>query len=356
MGRTAVQVGLVTAKKTVSLIEMPTPEPAPDKAVVDISYCGICGTDLHAFLSGDPYNPAICGHEWVGNISAIGAAEHTRSGLSEGDRVAIGVAAACGQCATCKRGDASHCEIAFAGAIGVHPRAANHGGFASAIAFDIDRLYGVESTLSDEQAALMEPVAVAVHAVRRTPMRLGDIAIVIGAGPIGLLTMQAAVAAGAGQICVLEPSPERAQLASELGADHVLNPLDYPSSAALKEALAPLIGNSGSADIVFECAGIPQTIQTAVDLSRRGGTVSLIGVPSLPAEISAASWLIQEINLTTSIAYLHEDFHLSQSLVASGRINAHALHTSTVPLANIQSAFETLATNPTQVKILVAPR
>ncbi|MFK7916318.1 MAG: zinc-binding dehydrogenase [Pseudomonadales bacterium] len=350
------QVGLVTAQKTVSLLDMPTPEPSPEKAVVDISYCGICGTDLHAFLSGDPYNPAICGHEWVGNISAIETPASNHSGLKEGDRVAIGVAAACGQCGTCRRGDASHCEISFAGAIGVHPLAAPHGGFASAIAFDVARLYGVDKNLSDEEAALMEPVAVAVHAVRRTPMRLGDVAIVIGAGPIGLLVMQAAKAAGAGHVCVLEPSPERQKIASQLGADHVLNPRDYPTSAALKEALAPVIGNNGSADIVFECAGIPQTIQTAVDLSRRGGTVSLIGVPSLPAEINAASWLIQEINLATSLAYLHEDFHLSQSLVASGRINAAALHTSTVPLNDIQSAFHRLAENPTEVKILVTPQ
>ena len=270
--------------------------------------------------------------------------------------MAIGVAAACGQCSTCRRGDASHCEISFAGAIGVHPLSATHGVFASSIAFDVARLYGVEEKLSDEEAALMEPVAVAVHAVRRTPMRLGDVAIVIGAGPIGLLVMQAAKAAGAGHVCVLEPSAERQQIASQLGADHVINPLEYPTSAALKEALAAIIGNNGSADIVFECAGIPQTIQTAVDLSRRGGTVSLIGVPSLPAEINAASWLIQEINLTTSLAYLHEDFHLSQSLVASGRINAAALHTSTVALHDIQSAFERLAENPTEVKILVTPQ
>lgn len=350
------QAGLVTGARTVSLVEMPQPRPEPGKAVVDISYCGICGTDLHAFLSGEPYNPAICGHEWVGNLSAIDTSDRAASSLKEGDRVAIGVAAACGQCGSCLRGDASHCELAFAGAIGMHPLAAPHGGFASAIAFDLARLYGVAPGLSDEQAAILEPVTVAVHAVRRTPMRLGDSAVVIGAGPIGLLVLQAARAAGAGSVCVIEPSESRARLATSLGADHVIDPTAHADSAALNAALAPLLGNPGGADVVFECAGIPQTIQTAVDLCRRGGTVSLVGVPSLPAQIDAASWLVKEIHLATSIAYLHEEFDLAQSLVVDGRINAAALHTSTVALEDMQDAFVRLSENPTEVKILVNPR
>src|SRR5210317_124607 len=97
------QVGLVTGKRKIELVEMPSPVPASGKAVVDICYCGICGTDLHAYLSGAPYNPAICGHEWVGYISAVGDGV---GGLKEGDRVAIGVGTACGHCAACVRGDA----------------------------------------------------------------------------------------------------------------------------------------------------------------------------------------------------------------------------------------------------------
>ena len=127
------QVGLVTGKRTVELVEMPTPQPDPGKAVVDISYCGICGTDVHAFQSGNPYHAAICGHEWVGHVSAIGSGV---DGLRDGDRVAIGISGACGQCATCLRGDAGHCELVLARAIGMGPLAAPHGGFASQIAFD----------------------------------------------------------------------------------------------------------------------------------------------------------------------------------------------------------------------------
>lgn len=349
------QAGLVTGQGTVSLVDMPTPEPSPGKAVVDIRYCGICGTDLHAYLSGSPYNPAICGHEWVGDLSAIGSADRGPFALKEGDRVAIGVSAACGQCAACHKGHGDYCEQSFAGAIGVGPLASAHGGFAPALAFEAARLYPVAPQLSDEEAAILEPVTVAVHAVRRTPLKLGDRALIIGAGPIGLLVLQAARAAGAGHLSVLEPAAERRRLAEQLGADLVLDPAAYPDAAATLEALTPALGGGG-ADIVYECAGIPATIQTAVDLCRRGGTVSLVGVPAEQAQINAASWLVQEIRLATSIAYLHEEFELAQGLVADGRINARALHTSTTDLTGMNDAFERLAVAPTEVKILVDPR
>ena len=100
---TTIPVGLVRGLREVRIEEFPAPVPAPGKAVVDISYCGICGTDVHAFVSGEPYNPAICGHEWVGHVSA---ADASVTNVREGDRVAIGVASACGQCSMCQRGDA----------------------------------------------------------------------------------------------------------------------------------------------------------------------------------------------------------------------------------------------------------
>ena len=342
------QVGLVTGERKVELVEMPTPQPDVGRAVVDISYCGICGTDVHAYLSGNPYNPAICGHEWVGHVSAAGTDVHT---CKEGDRVAIGVAAACGQCATCRRGDASHCEFAFAGAIGVGPLAASHGGFASAIAFDATRLYQVPASLSDEQAGLLEPATVAVHALRRTPIVLGDTVAVIGAGPIGLLVLQAARLSGAGKVIVLEPEPSRATLAKTLGADLVINPLEED----VQSLIADSIGHS-AVDVVFECAGIAATIQQSVDLVRRGGVVSMVGVPNNPATIDGASWLVKEIRLVSSIAYLHEDFEITKSLVADGRLQMDPLHTSTVALADLETAFNALAENPSEVKILVDPR
>ncbi len=343
------QVGLVTGRGRIELREFPDPKPTPGRAVVQIRYCGICGTDLHAYQSGEPYNPAICGHEWSGEVSAVGRGV---TGVREGDRVAIGVATACGQCATCRRGDAAHCETAFMGAIGVGPMVAPHGGFASAIAIDAARIYPVMAALSDIEAAMLEPATVAVHAVRRTDMRLGDVAVVLGAGPIGLLVAQAARAAGAGAIVVVEPEPGRRALASQVGADAVIDPIARPDlAAAIAEASGrPVI------DVVFECAGIPPTINQSVSLVRRGGVVSLVGMPNRPAEIQAAEWMIKEVRLSSSLAYLREEFDIAQHLVADGRLQLEPLHSDTVPLAGMDGAFARLSQSPNDIKILVDPR
>jgi (R,R)-butanediol dehydrogenase/meso-butanediol dehydrogenase/diacetyl reductase len=346
----SIQVALVTGKNAVTLEEFPAPQPDKGKAVVDIAYCGICGTDLHAFLSGEPYNPSICGHEWVGSVAAMSSSDNSHN-IREGDRVAIGVATACGNCPSCQRGDASHCETVFAGATGMHPNSAPHGGFAPSICFALDRLYTVAPSLSDTQAAILEPVTVAVHAVRRTGIRLGESVVVIGGGPIGLLTLQAAKAAGAGHLTLIEPEPLRRQLGESLGANLLIDPRTENSAEVINAAL----GQAG-ADVVFECAGIAATIQTSVDLVRRGGKVSLVGVPNGASEIYGAVWLIKEVNLTSSIAYLNEDFEIAQGLVVDGRIQTETLHTKTVGLRGMQEAFVELANKPAQVKILVDPR
>lgn len=340
------QVGLVTGRHQVDLREFPDPQPEAGKAVVRIAYCGICGTDVHAYQSGSPYNPAICGHEWSGTITAVGAGTQVR----EGDRVAIGIAPPCGRCTTCGRGDPEHCEAAFAGMIGVGPMAAPHGGFASAIAIDAARLYGVIDGIDDLRAAMLEPATIAFHAVRRTPMRMGDSVVVLGGGPIGLLVLQCARAAGAGAVVLIEPQASRRALGARLGADLLVDPLEEDAA----ERVNRFIGLPG-ADVVFECAGVPATIETAVTLARRGGVVSLVGVPNAPSQINGAAWLIKEIRLVTSLGYQREEFAMTQGLVRDGRLDLTALHTSTVGLAGMADAFARLSDTPDEVKILVDP-
>lgn len=341
-------VALVTGKNKLDLVNMPTPVPSDGRAVVDISYCGICGTDVHAYQTGEPYNPAICGHEWSGHVSAVGGGV---GHVKEGDRVAIGVGGACGQCATCQRGDAEHCEVAFMGMIGVGPMAAAHGGFAPSIAVDASRLYTVNKALTDEAAAMLEPATIAVHAVRRTDIRLGDSVVVIGAGPIGLFVLQCAKAAGAGTVVLVEPQKKRAELGRKLGADLVVDPTAEDEA----EIINKHIGLDG-ADVVFECAGVPATINRAVQLARRGGVMSLVGLAAVPAEISPADWLIKEARVISSLGYTRDEFAVTQGLVEDGRLDMAALHSSTVSLSGIEDAFAKLANAPEEVKILVDPR
>lgn len=341
-------VALVTGKGKLDLVQMPDPTPEPQKAVVEISYCGICGTDLHAYQSGAPYNPAMCGHEWTGTVRALG--EGAR-GVKEGDRVGIGVAPACGGCAPCRAGDSIHCSVAMMGMIGVGPLAAKHGGFASAISIDASRLYPVRDGISDIQAAMLEPIAVCVHALRRTALRLGDGIVVVGAGPIGLMTLQCARAAGAGRTAVVEPDEARAEIARQLGADVVLRPEHDDIGPALQREFGPL-----GPDVVFECAGVPQTVQRSIDWVRRGGVVSLVGMATSDAQIAPGSWLVKEVRLAASIGYLHEEFDVAMQLVADGRVRTEVLHTDTVALGQIQPAFDALLSGGGQVKVLVDPR
>lgn len=338
---------LITGKGTVELKEFPEPTPAPQGVVVDIAFCGICGTDIHAFQAGRPYNPAICGHEWSGTISAIG---NEVTSLSEGDRVVVAAAPACGRCTACNRGQSDRCEVAFLSALGRDPLAPRHGGFAPQIAVAATRVVRTDPALSDEVAAQVEPTTVAFHAVRTSALRLGDIAVVQGGGPIGLGTMQWVRAAGAGVVIVVEPNPRRRDLALALGAHHAVAP-----GADARQLIMELTHGLG-ADIVYECVGRPAAVQWAVDMARRGGAMCLIGLADGDAPISPGVWLVKEIAVTSSLAYFHEEFEMAMGMIADGRVTVDPLHTSTCSLAGFAAAMEDLASGTSdQTKVLVNP-
>jgi (R,R)-butanediol dehydrogenase / meso-butanediol dehydrogenase / diacetyl reductase len=335
------RVGLVTGLRQFELVEMPEPAPDEGRAVVHIERCGVCGTDVHGFLSSAPYNPAICGHEWSGTVAAVGKGVKN---VREGDRVVAGIAPACGRCPECLAGRASLCLSAFMGMIGRDAMAAKHGGFAPRLSMHADRLVPFTAPLSWSDAAVVEPATVALHAVNRTPPGLSDTVVVQGCGPIGLLTLQAARAAGVGRMIAVEPSEHRRALALRLGADLALAP----------DEVAAVVG--GGADLVFECAGVPPTIQQAVNLARRGGTVNLVGLASGSATIEPHTWLTKEITLVASLGYLHHEFAQAIDLIASGKVDVASLCDKTVALADLPAAIEELADNPSSaIKVLVDP-
>ena len=335
-------------KDRVELVEFPSPTPAAAGVVVDIAFCGICGTDIHAYQSGRPYNPAICGHEWAGTVSAVGAEVKS---LTEGDRVVVAVAPSCGQCTACRRGQADRCEVSFLSVLGRDALAPPHGGLRARRS----QSPRAESSrpipgLTDEQAAQVEPTTVAFHAVRNSNLRLGDIAVIQGAGPIGLGAMQWVRAAGAGRVIVIEPSAERRELAVSLGAHHAVAPGDE-ANQLIRELTHGL-----GADIVYECVGRPFAVQSAVDLARRGGSMCLIGLAEGDAPISPGAWLVKEISVTSSLAYLHEEFEMSMGMIADGRVVVEPLHTATVGLDELEAALVDLASGTSQqIKVLVDP-
>jgi (R,R)-butanediol dehydrogenase/meso-butanediol dehydrogenase/diacetyl reductase len=334
------RAGLVTGQRRFELVDVPEPQVGPGLAVVHITRCGICGTDLHGFLGADPYNPAICGHEWVGTVAAVGGDVTV---VGEGERVVAGIAPACGRCTECRSGRTAYCTHAFLGMIGRDPLAPRHGGFAPRIALDATRLVPVSSQLSDDEAAIVEPTTVALHAVLRTRPQAGETVIVQGCGPIGLLTLQCAAALGAEHVVAIEPSAHRRDLALAVGADEALTP-DEAGERFLR----------AGADLVFECAGVPATVQRAVDLVRRGGRVNLVGLASGTATMSPGAWLLKEVTVVASLGYLHHEFGEAIDLIADGAVQVAPLHDSTVALADLPAAIERLADDPSSaVKVLV---
>ncbi len=337
---------LITGAGTVEIRSFPEPIPGADQVVVDIALCGICGTDVHAYQSGRAYTPAVCGHEWTGTLSAVG---HDVRRLKEGDRVVVAVPPPCGDCTACRSGRADRCERVALAARGRDPGAPPHGGFAPRLAISAGRVVPADTALDDEQLALVEPATVTFHAVRRSGIRLGDLAVVQGGGPIGLLTLQWVRAAGARQVLVIEPNTGRAAMARALGADDVVAPAD--ADDIVRERTGGL-----GADIVYECAGLPATVDRAVELARGGGRVCLIGLTDGAATITPGLWLRKEIAVTGALAYRHEEFSMVMSMIADGRIDVTSQHTSTTSLTGLGEVLTDLASGRTeQTKVLVNP-
>ena len=340
------RAALITGAGQLELVDVPDERPGPGTVTVDVTLCGICGTEVGSFRSGVLHSPSVCGHEWVGVVSAVG------SGVGsplEGERVVIGVCAPCGDCPECRAGYAENCRVANLMARGKDPLAPDHGGFARRITVAADRVVPAHPGLSDVQAAIVEPAAVAFHGIRRSQVGPGDLVAVLGAGPIGLLAMQFARAAGAGQVVMIEPSERRRRLAAELGADVALPPDD-----AAEHCLD--LSRGVGCDVVVEASGVASLLQTAVDLSRAGGTVTLLSYLARPSEVNGARIMAREARIVGANAYTRADFRRTMDLIVDGRVRVEPMHTRTVGLDGLPQALADLvAGTGDDVKVLVDP-
>jgi 2-desacetyl-2-hydroxyethyl bacteriochlorophyllide A dehydrogenase len=316
-----------------------TPKPGPGEVLIKIKYCGICGTDLHNYSFGITSPGSVIGHEWSGVITELG--EGVKD-YKTGDRVMLfkhpGVAAQPDR---------------------INPRAlysapARRGAYAEYMVAPVSGIAHIPAEVTDEEAASLEPLVAGVHAVRMGNIKVSDYVAFLGAGPIALFMIQRVRQAGARGVFVSEITPVRAQKASELGADKVLNPL---KDDVIGE-IVKLTGGKGP-NIVYECAAAKSTLNQACQLVARNGRITCLAVYQEPITIEPLNWYMMqpEIKFTTNGDSTPLDWEISLELMRKKQINVATVISNVVPLADIQKTFQTLlkpATN-NMLRVLVAP-
>jgi 2-desacetyl-2-hydroxyethyl bacteriochlorophyllide A dehydrogenase len=303
------------------LAEVPDPAPGPGEVVIRVECCGICGTDLH-ILAGEfpptPY-PITPGHEFAGTVVARGAG--VGPDLPEGARVAVDPSLLCGHCRRCRAGRGNLCENWAAIGDTVD------GAFAEYVAVPAVNAYPLPGHLDAQYGAMAEPLACAVHGLRRLGPVFGDPVVLTGAGTMGLLLLQLLVHAGAGPVAVVDRVSERLDIARKLGATQAVT-----DAAALEGA--PF-------EIAVDATGVPAAIQTALGLVGRGGRMLVFGVAPAEAGIRVSPFSVynDEITITGSMAILRS-FGQAVDLLVSGAVDPHPLLSEPLPLDQFGEALD----------------
>lgn len=314
------------------------PEPVLDEGevLIKVRYCGICGSDLHTYIEGVNIRH---GHEFSGDIVEVGAGV---KGWEIGDRVTAECTSSCGECYWCKRGEMGLCED-FLTTWNQTP-----GAFATHTKAKYRRLHKLPPDLSYEEAALVEPTAVALHTVRSSNMGAGDVVAVLGLGPIGQLVARLAKISGARAVYASEVSQSRLELVRDVVEEvidvNVVNPVDR---------ILELTDGRGL-DVVFECAGAISTTQQSVASVRKGGTVVIAGVSLHSVETWVSNIVLRELTVKGSMLFCSAEFATALSLIGDKKIDVAPLITSVMPLDDINEAFEK-AVRGEGGKILIKP-
>lgn len=341
------KAAVVQSRGVLAVEDVPEPHAEPGEVVVRVGLCGICGSDLHEYASDFARPGRIMGHEYGGTIVELGEGV---DGWALGDRIVAGWPPPCGRCYWCTHTMRDLCDRTT----GIRqaadaPAPAFFGAYAELTRVRASRLFRVPDELDDVQAASVEPLSVAVHAVRTSGLKLGGSVLIIGAGPIGLYTLQAARAAGAGTVVVSELSPARAGVARSLGADAVLDPREDGFGEQVNDR------TGGGPAWVFDCAGIGGSVQQAVDLAHRRASVTLVGVPFQPVPVRPLSWVTKEIRFRAIFAYQHDEYPIAIDLLARSAVRVAPLITHTAPLREIQRCFHELESPNQHIKIMIDP-
>ncbi|WP_425499614.1 zinc-dependent alcohol dehydrogenase family protein [Halogeometricum luteum] len=329
----------------IAVRERERPEPAADEVLVRVGACGVCMTDYHMYHGSFAVEtPLVLGHESAGEVVDAGDGV---TGVETGDRVAINPTIPCTTCSYCKRGETHLCENNTS--VGGAGDTILDGAFAEYVAVPAISVEPI-GEMSFERAALAEPLACCMHGVDQTDLEPGDSVAIIGAGPIGLLLLQAFRNAGAAPIVVSEPDDERRELAAELGADAVVDP-DEDDPTTVVPAAA-----DGPVDVGVEAIGLVPTIEQANEVTAKGGSTLIFGVPDQEAtlEVSPFDVFFDEVGYRGSYSLTAADFERAVTMLRYDRVDAETLVTSTIGLGDLPAAFDRME-NAEGLKNVVVP-
>ena len=342
------QALLLENVRDLQLRDIPEPEIGAQDVLIHVKACGICGSDVHGYdgSSGRRIPPLVMGHEAAGVVTKIGAEVHS---FRAGDRVTFDSTISCGQCVFCKKGDVNLCDNrqVLGVSCGDYRR---DGAFAEYVAVPQHIAYALPDSFPFEKAALIEAVSIAVHAARITGIQAGDAAVVIGAGMIGLLAIQAFRVYGCSKIIAVDLEESKLALARSLGADETFLATDPDLLAKLRSST----GGRGP-DIAVEAVGFQKSVQTAIESVRRGGTVTLVGNLAPTVEIPLQVVVTRQLKLQGSCASAGE-YRECIRLMDSGAIKVDPLISALAPLSEGAAWFDRLyAREAGLMKVILQP-
>jgi threonine dehydrogenase-like Zn-dependent dehydrogenase len=330
--------------------EKPKPEVISGDVLVKVEYCGICGSDVHGYSNGITVQlGTVMGHECSGVVVEFG---RNVQNVQFGDRVSVKPFTQCGGCYWCRKGEFLHCSNGFERFVGLTPR--YDGAFAEHILVKYPQgmLFKLPPKVTFQEGALVEPLSVSLHGVRMSRFRLGDRVVVVGAGMIGLGVIQFLKLGGAGKIIVLEISSPRSQIAQELGADVLLNPISEGEN--LKDHILDLTDGIG-ADIVFECSGAASGFQNTINYVCSGGQIMLIGLHERELPFNFWTLLHRQVEMKGSLVY-DDEFNYVINFFENKKIDARNFISDIIHLADLEGkGFKRLLSSQDMVKILVRP-
>jgi L-iditol 2-dehydrogenase len=340
---------LLSEYSHLEIADLPLPAVARDEVLVRVEACGICGSDVHGFdgSTGRRIPPIVMGHEAAGTVETVGEGV---TKFKKGDRVTFDSTVYCGECQYCKRGQINLCDNreVIGVSCGDYRR---HGAFAEYVVVPERIMYPLPQDFSFDEAAMLEAVSVALHGVKVSEVAGGETALVIGAGMIGLLTLQAARAAGCKRVFIADVDATRLELARQVGADEVL----HCSGAELVAEVMRLTGGNG-VDLALEAVGRNETVAGAIDCTRKGGKVTLIGNIMPEVTLPLQKVVVRQLRLQGSCASSGE-YPEAIELIANGKIQVKQLITAVASLEEGPRWFERLhSREPNLMKIILTPR